>query len=122
MKALDPKVGSPRIADISFPERLAEAMGAREVVAHEINPVARQESVRFVNGLPRRSRSRGGFEAPASSVPREVAIARLLAAVDRSEAPPAQLRLVELLEARNATRGRVRQSVLENGWSERETF
>lgn len=121
MKELSVRASGVEVQVLSFPDRLAEALGPRETAPPEINPVARHEAVRWINGLPRRARSPEWFVPPAaSSSQREVALDAFIGGVDRAGASDAELKLMRLLEDRRALRSTMLAAIARLGLSERE--
>lgn len=110
-----------RSADLQlhFPDKLAEALGPTRTAEPALNPVARPETVRFVNGLPRRKPSVSWLEpermAPAR---REAALESLAARLDRDH--PALKRLGDLLDRRRNDKNHVLAAVTRGGLSTRE--
>ncbi|MEQ8279325.1 MAG: hypothetical protein RMA76_17970 [Deltaproteobacteria bacterium] len=108
------------LADVSFPEKLLEALGPAGVTRPEVNPVARHEAVRFVNGLSRRSGATGGFGPPPETAHRREAIEAFLAGADRGGVGEPERRLIALLEERRQDVRGVQVAMMQNGLTTRE--
>lgn len=116
-----PSGAEVQVRDLSFPDRLAEALGPVELAPPELNPVARHEAVRWINGLPRRARAPEWFSPPGARIAqREAALEAFLGGVDRAGASAAELRLARLLEDRRELRAAMLASVAQLGLCERE--